>query len=198
MKNIFYLLLVLGFSACSSSKMFVNIPAQQTLELSYPNYEVFMASLKNKSTDDIEVAVLSKSSEKQIRGFGLAQGGKAEVMVESSSKLVLKNQSKVTAQIAIEVSEKDRSVFEQKGEYINFTLQNTTAKSIPLLIPSVMNPNLSPFSKSGVGLKIGQEILFRFQGKRYVLLTVDNSIAQNSTLNVAKLIKDRKQELGLE
>lgn len=77
---------------------------------------------------------------------------------------------------------------------VSFTLHNTTAKSIPLIIPNVMNPNLSPFSKSGVTLAIGQEILFKYKGKKQVLLTVSK---ENSavTLDVAKLIQQRKKEL---
>lgn len=80
-------------------------------------------------------------------------------------------------------------------EAVNFTLQNTTVKSIPLWIPSVMNPNLSPLSKSGVTLKVGQKIYFRHKLKRRLLLEV---VAENKgqTLNVAKLIRQRKKELG--
>ena len=50
-----------------------------------------------------------------------------------------------------------------------------------------MNPNLSPFSNSGVSLKIGQEILFREKGKKYVLLVVDNNIKQDDKIDVGKL-----------
>ena len=80
-------------------------------------------------------------------------------------------------------------------EAVNSTLQNTTVKSIPLWIPSVMNPNLSPLSKSGVTLKVGQKIYFRHKLKRRLLLEV---VAENKgqTLNVAKLIRQRKKELG--
>lgn len=80
-------------------------------------------------------------------------------------------------------------------QYINFTLQNKSPKAIPLIIPGVMNPNLSPFSKSGVSLKIGQEILFKEKGKRQVLLTVDNSIKDGDILDIAQLLKERKREL---
>ncbi len=78
-----------------------------------------------------------------------------------------------------------------------FTLRNNTAKSIPLIIPSVMNPNLSPFSNSGVNLEYGQEILFRANGKRRVLLVVDESIQPGKKIDVAKRIKERKKELGI-
>ena len=78
----------------------------------------------------------------------------------------------------------------------NFTLQNTTAKSIPLWIPSVMNPNLSPFSKSGVTLKVGQKIYFKHKLKKRLLLEVTEDL-DGKTLNVAQLIRKRKKELNL-
>ena len=74
----------------------------------------------------------------------------------------------------------------------NFTLQNPTAKSIPLWIPSVMNPNLSPFSKSGVTLKVGQKIYFKHKRRKRVLLVVNKDL-DGKTLNVAKLIKEKKK-----
>ncbi|MEZ4772030.1 MAG: hypothetical protein R3D00_02530 [Bacteroidia bacterium] len=92
-------------------------------------------------------------------------------------------------------------VFSQQREdspSVKFTLQNSTLKSIPLIIPSVMNPNLSPFSKSGVEVKIGQEILFRENGKNYTLLIVDEKIKPDQVIDVAALLKDRRQELGLK
>ncbi len=80
---------------------------------------------------------------------------------------------------------------------ISFTLRNTSLKSIPLKIPGVMNPNLSPQSNSGVSLKIGQKIFFRHNGKKQLLLVVSKEY-EGQTLNVPKLIKERKKELGLK
>ena len=69
-----------------------------------------------------------------------------------------------------------------------FYLVNTTAQAIPLKIPGVMNPNLSPFSKSGVDLPIGQKILLSVAGKDLLLLTVSDSIPKGAQVNVADLI----------
>lgn len=83
----------------------------------------------------------------------------------------------------------------QAQNYVSFTLANPTAKSIPLKIPGVMNPNLSPFSTSGVDLKIGQKIYFKYKGKRRLLLEVSKE-NNDKTLNVAKLIRQRKKEIS--
>jgi hypothetical protein len=68
---------------------------------------------------------------------------------------VLKNSSKKEATVKIEISKENRPVFDKKERYISFKLRNETAKSIPLIIPNVMNPNLSRFLNSSVDLKIG-------------------------------------------
>lgn len=80
---------------------------------------------------------------------------------------------------------------------IGFTLKNPTAKSIPLWIPSVMNPNLSPFSTSGVRLRVGQKIYFKHKMRKKLLLEVTEEYDEKS-LNVAKLIRARKKELKLK
>jgi len=79
---------------------------------------------------------------------------------------------------------------------VPFTLRNTSMNSISLWIPGVMNPNLSPVSNSGVDLKPGQKIYFKHRGKKYLLLEVSEK-QRDQTLNVPKLIKARKAELGL-
>jgi predicted cation transporter len=81
-------------------------------------------------------------------------------------------------------------------DYVSFTLRNQTLKSIPLKIPGVMNPNLSPMSNSGVSLKVGQKIYFFNKRKKYLLLEVSKEEA-GQTIIVNELIRRRKKELEL-
>jgi hypothetical protein len=78
----------------------------------------------------------------------------------------------------------------------SFVLRNESNKSIPLVIPGVMNPNLSPMSNSGVTLAEGQEIFFLEKKKRYLLLEVSPDL-NGDTLIVNELIDKRRVELGL-
>jgi len=203
--KIFALLTALTLFSCSTSSTLVQVPANDTVELDYPNMERYEANIKNKSLKGLDVAVLNKKTEEQVSGFGLGIRGKADVIVGNGNKLVLKNNNNKGIKLAVKVSPKTAKksstpavVIPKKAtKYISFTLQNTTAKSIPLIIPTVMNPNLSPFSKSGVDLKIGQEIIFKEKGKKYVLLVVDETIEQGGIVNIAKVLKERRGELGL-
>jgi len=92
----------------------------------------------------------------------------------------------------------DQSQIEQPTRKVaKFTLRNNSPKSIPLIIPTVMNPNLSPMSNSGVTLRMGQKVYFKAKGKKRVLLVVDDSIADGDILEVSALLAQRKKELGL-
>lgn len=182
-------------TACSTQKMTVLVPPNDAVVLSYDKFDRHDVTIDNKSLQDLKVGVRSASTNKQLRGFGLSKAAKATVLVERESQLTLQNSSNQQAKVVLRINEAPPAPVNK--EYISFTLQNTTASAIPLIIPNVMNPNLSPFSKSGVDLEIGQEIFFKENGKRYVLLTVDESIEDGAVLDVAKLLKTRKSELGL-
>lgn len=194
-------------TACSTSTVLV-IPGNQSVEIDYKDYPSYNAELKNKSMRSVEVAVLNKVSGEQVRGFGLGISNET-IMIEQENKLVLSNSSNRPLKVKVGITErkststkktttqKETVVVKEKPVYIEFTLLNKSGKSIPLIIPNVMNPNLSPFSSSGVSLKIGQEILFRSKGKKYVLLVVDETIKNGDKLDVGKLLKEKKEALGL-
>ncbi len=102
-----------------------------------------------------------------------------------------------SAQTELPVEEKNE-VIQSTRTSVNFTLRNNSTKSIPLIIPTVMNPNLSPMSNSGVRLKMGQKVFFKAKGKRQVLLVVDDSIEEGAILEVSSLLKERKKALGIK
>jgi hypothetical protein len=65
-----------------------------------------------------------------------------------------------------------------KSQAIPMTFHNGSLKSIPLIIPGVMNPNLSPLSDSGVDLEVGQKVFYfpnGKKGKKELLFEVDNT-----------------------
>lgn len=169
------------------------------MELDYANYELYQLKLKNNTLKDIGVKVKNKETGEFVRGFGLGPLAKVEVMVEQGSKIVFTNTSKKMRKLSVTVTEmRLREKVSNKVKRISFTLINPSEKSIPLFIPNVMNPKLSPNSSSGVDLKIGQELLFRNGLKRYVLLTVDESITNGQELDVYQILLQRKKELGLK
>lgn len=179
----------------------ISIEAFATSTISDSTYEQYAVRLIRPS-HAIEVAVISKASGRQIRGFGLGRRAKETIQVDRGNALLLTAADQPTdlkyeiiegpsASIESVASSSTRST----NRYINLTLHNASLKSIPLIIPTVMNPNLSPMSNSGVSLKIGQEILFRYKGKRRVLLTVTDELVDGDTIEIAALLKARKKEI---
>jgi hypothetical protein len=77
---------------------------------------------------------------------------------------------------------------------VDLNFENRSSVSIPLQIPSVMNPNLSPNSKSGVTLREGQEVFFNYQGKKTLLLKVENE-KDGEVVVIDQLIAKRVAEL---
>ncbi|MFN5440453.1 MAG: hypothetical protein ACK5AR_01185 [Flavobacteriia bacterium] len=81
---------------------------------------------------------------------------------------------------------------------INFTFHNGGLKSIPLVIPTVMNPNLSPMSNSGITLDMGQ-VVYYFpngnKGKKEVLFVVNEAFKDGDVLEIDQLISEKKKAL---
>lgn len=197
MKKLFVLLFIFSALSCTTNRMSLKVPAGESLEVNAPDQQLYTAQVKNQSFREIDVAVLSQSDDRQVRGFGLPAKSKADVSLEPENRLVFKNNGARPVKLRLAMTEAQAPGQVGTRTAIRFTLRNKTAKSIPLLIPDVMNPNLSPFSSSGVELAIGQTILFREKGKKHLLLKVDTSIAEGSEIDVAALLKVRRKELGL-
>ena len=109
-------------------------------------------------------------------------------------KLIILLLGLLTAVPGSSIQATDHNTLEKDKTYVTFDLRNKSMKSIPLLIPGVMNPNLSPMSRSGVSLEVGQKILFRYKGKKRVLLIVTEDL-EGATIEVSKLLKERKWEV---
>ena len=196
---VFISIVVAAVGLAFAQKSNLEIPPKSSLELDYADYEMYQLKLRNNMSKGLEVKVVDKKTGEFVRGFGLGPVGKVEVMVENTSKIVFTNTSNKTASLSVSFTEMDaKKVMAANEGLVSFTLVNSSDESIPLIIPNVMNPNLSPNSKSGVDLRIGQELIFRNRGKRYVLFTVDETIQEGQELDVYQLLQERKKELGLK
>jgi hypothetical protein len=79
---------------------------------------------------------------------------------------------------------------------VNLTFHNGSLQSIPLVIPTVMNPNLNPLSNSGITLDMGQKIYYfpdGKKGKKEVLFVVDDTFKDDEVLEIDQLIKAKQK-----
>jgi hypothetical protein len=187
MKTALFLITLTWFTVAHGQSI-VEIPADSRVTIGYPDSEDAALALKNKSSQGIDIATVNKVSGVQISGFGLGPFGKATVAVGPLDLLELSNTSEEAVRLSYEITKAVKNEAGEDERYISFTLRNETLKSIPLVIPGVMNPNLSPQSNSGVRLKIGQEIKYKKGGRAHLLLVVDDSIKEGDVLLVGERI----------
>ena len=189
MKKILLGLLVMIFTGLSAQQAQIELIGRQSIELDFVDYPLYGLKLKNISSAEIEVSIISRVSNEQVRGFGLAPKSTVEeVLIESDSYALFTNLSDNEALCSIEATPKVAApVTEVDG--VSFTLRNNTIKSIPLIIPSVMNPNLSPKSNSGVYLKYGQKVYLRRGVSKKLILTVDETIREGALIDVDSIIR---------
>jgi hypothetical protein len=177
------------FAGISAQQAQIELLGGQSIQLDFVDYELYGLRLKNHSSAEIEVSIVSKISGKQVRGFGLAPKAIVEeVIIESDSYALFTNLSDQIVSFSAEAKPKQASTI-AKSDGVNFTLRNKTFKSIPLIIPTVMNPNLSPKSNSGVYLKYGQKVYLRKGVSRKLILTVDETIREGAVIDVDSIIK---------
>ena len=184
----FVLLISLTWFTVAQGQSIVEIPADSRVTIGYPDSQDAALALKNKSSQGIDVATVNKVSGAQISGFGLGPFGKATVAASPLALVELHNRSDEAVRVSYEVTKAAKDEAGKDEHYISFTLRNETLRSIPLVIPGVMNPNLSPQSNSGVRLKIGQEIKYKKGGRAHLLLVVDDSIKDDDVLFVGERI----------
>ena len=82
------------------------------------------------------------------------------------------------------------------AQAIPMTFHNGSLKSIPLQLPGVMNPNLSPLSDSGVTLEVGQKVFYFPNGKKGrkdLLFSVTSDWKKDTILQIHEMIRQKKQ-----
>ena len=167
------------------------IPPKQIVQVDYPLYKGFNVKIWNKSKFDVGVSARERKTDSLCKGFGLEKGSNA--VLEVNQGLYLQFENRYLAPIKVEYAlvkglgekEKTRTPLTPQR---TFYLENNTAQTIPLRIPGVMDPNLSPFSRSGVDLPNGQKIFLDLNGERILILTVTDSITHGARIDVATLI----------
>jgi len=187
----FFLLVFLAFGQKAERSQLI-LPPKQIVQINYPLYQGFNVKIWNKSKFDLGVSAREQKTDSLVKGFGLDSGSSAVLEVNKGLYLQFENRYlaplklEYTLQKGVEGKKKStKPLTPQRAFY----LENNTAQSIPLRIPGVMNPNLSPFSRSGVDLPNGQKILLDLNGKRILLLTVTDSIPHGARIDVATLIE---------
>ena len=169
------------------------IPPKQIIQINYPLLRNYNLKIWNKSKLDLTISTHKKETDSMIKKFVLVKDSSA--LLSISNEMYIQFENKYLANIKVEYSfQNGTSIKKNKIKSLTpqraFYLENNTAQRIPLRIPGIMNPNLSPFSRSGVDLKNGQKIYLDFNGKRILILEVTDSIKHGDRIDIATLINN--------
>lgn len=167
------------------------IPPKQIIQINYPLLRNYNLKIWNKSKLDLTISTHKKETDSIIKKFVLVKDSSA--LLSISNEMYIQFENKYLANIKVEYSfQNGTSIKKNKIKSLTpqraFYLENNTAQRIPLRIPGIMNPNLNPFSRSGVNLKNGQKIYLDFNGKRILILEVTDSIKHGDRIDIATLI----------
>ena len=189
------MLLICGISLQAQTKKTlpkstIIIPPKQVVRIDYPYMKGFSVKIWNESKFELGVSARGHQTDSISKGFGLNKDSFATIQVAEKHYLQLEN--RFIAPLEIEYTlfklgsgKKKKTVLDRT---VGFYLVNTTAQTLPILIPGIMNPKLTPFSQSGVELPWGQKILLKTPGEDLLLLTVSDTIHKGARIDVADLI----------
>ena len=188
---LFFLIVSLAFGQKTDRSQLI-IPAKQVVQIDYPLYKGFNVKIWNESKFEVGVSARDKVTDSVRKSFGIPKGKNALLEVNDGMYLQFENRFLASLKIAYTLrkgSSGNKKSIKPLTPQRAIYLENNTAQTLPLRIPGVMNPNLSPFSRSGVDLPNGQKIYFELKGKRILILTVTDTIPHGARMDVASLIE---------
>jgi hypothetical protein len=162
------------------------------VQIDYPLFKGFNLKIWNQSKFTVGVSTKDKLTDSIRKSFNLEKKNNTLLEVSKDMYLQFENQFIVPLKISYIIrkgSSLEKKSFESLTPQRAFYLENNTAQSLPLSIPGVVSPKLSPFSRSGVNLTNGQKIYLNFKGDKILILTVTDSIANGTRIDVAYLIE---------
>ncbi len=174
------------------------IPPKQIVRLDYPLFKTFKIKVYNKSKYVLGISLLNREKDSFNENFSLEKGKFRTLIIRDNQYIQFENRYLASLKVAFTL-QKGNEISNKSAKNLTpqraFYLENNTAQTIPLQIPGVMNPNLNPFSRSGVDLKNGQKIFLSLRNKKVLILTVTDTIAHGTRIDVASLINKALNEI---
>ena len=171
----------------------ISIPPKQIVRIEYPLSKTFKTKIFNKSKFFLGISLLNRENDSLYKSLSIEKGGSRTLIVSDSHYLQFENRYLGSLKVVYAI---EKGIQQSNKSAKNLTLQrafyleNNTAQKIPLHIPGVMDPNLNPFSRSGVDLKNGQEIYLKINNKKLLILTVTDTIHHGARIDVATLVNN--------
>ena len=174
------------------------LPPKQIVRIDYPLLKAFKIKVYNKSKFFLGISLLSRNKDSLLKNFSLEKGKFRSLIVRDDQYLQFENRYLVSLKVVFTLEKGNQTPNKLQKNLTPqraFYLENNTSQKIPLQIPGVMNSNLNPFSRSGMDLKNGQKIFLSLGNKKVLILTITDTIAHGSRIDVARLINEALNKL---
>tara|TARA_B100000575_G_scaffold201423_1_gene163199 strand:- start:4286 stop:4894 length:609 start_codon:yes stop_codon:yes gene_type:complete len=167
----------------------IYIPAKQELVFNYPSYKGFIIDIWNRGKFNLVFSRVFKENDSIVRIKILNEGSFNSFFIDKFEFIRIKNELLVPGKISYKIRKgsKPKSNDSKKNSK-NFFLVNTTIQNIKVYIPGVKNPTINSNTRLFLNLKIGQSIFFRFGNDIVELIKINDTIQNNSQINLADLV----------
>ena len=167
----------------------IYIPSKQELILDYPAYKGFIIDIWNKGKFNLIFSQVLKEND-SINGTKiLKEGSFNSFLIDKAEFIKIKNELIAPGRISYKIrkgAKPKTNNFNKNSK--SFFLVNKTIQNIKVYIPGVKNPIIDSNTKLFLNLKIGQKIFLRFGSEMRELIKINDSIQNNSQINLADLI----------
>ncbi len=196
--NCFYLM---SLFLCITSMMFAQkekdlprstiiIPPKQVVVINYPLLKGYTIKLWNESNFDVEVSARNQETDSIYKSISVAKNKQTRFNIDHDQYLQLENRffASLKIEYIIFKGPPGKGNKTTSARTAGFYLVNTTRQTLPIHIPGIMSPRLSPFTNTGVELPLGQKIFLKTPQENLLILTVTDTIQKGARIDVADLI----------
>ena len=188
--SLFFIYGLMAFSQNKKANISnIYIPAKQEIILDYPSYSGFIIDVWNKGKFNLIFLQVSKKKDSIFKTKILKEGSSHSFFIDKDEFIKIKNDLITPGKISYKIrkgSKSKKNNFNKKSK--SFFLVNTTIQNIKVYIPGVKNPTINSNTRLFLNLKINQSIFLRLGDKMVELIKINDSIQNNSQINLADLI----------
>ena len=187
---LFFLCGLIAFSQNKKKNLSsIYIPSKQELILDYPAYKGFIIDIWNNGKFNLIFSQVLKEND-SINGTKiLKEGSFNSFLIDKAEFIKIKNELIAPGRISYKIrkgAKPKTNNFNKNSK--SFFLVNKTIQNIKVYIPGVKNPIIDSNTRLFLNLKIGQGIYLRFGSEMRELIKINDSIQNNSQINLADLI----------
>ena len=188
------LFFIFGLTAFSQNKKKngisnIYIPAKQELILDYPAYKGFIIDIWNKGKFNLIFSQVLKKNDSVSKAKILKEDSFNSFFIDQVEFIRIKNELLAPGNISYKIRKGTKPKRDNINKnYKSFFLVNTTIQNIKVYIPGVKNPTIKSNTRLFLNLKIGQSVFLRFANEMVELIKIDESIQNNTQINLADLI----------